>query len=100
MGKFLMDANERCFGRELAGRCAIKGFRNKNIHGLIDWQLGIDSFCFTHANFVYGFQQLSVALSSVNGSWAARAIEAASILAAALGEAESSVCNWLMTRRL
>ena len=95
MGKFLMDANERAaLGESWRSPDALlKGFRNKNIHGLIDWQLGIDLLSVLRdADYMPGFStDYSVALSSVNGSWAARAIEAASILAAALGEAESSV---------
>ena len=95
MGKFLMDANERAaLGESWRSPDALlKGFRNKNIHGLIDWQLGIDLLSVLRdADYTPGFSKdYSVALSSVNGGWTARATEAASILAASLGEAENSV---------
>ena len=95
MGRFLMEANERAsLGESWRSPDALlKGFRNKNIHGLIDWQLGIDLLSVLRdADYMPGFSRdYSVALSSVNGDWVARATEAASMLAAALGEDENSV---------
>jgi hypothetical protein len=95
MGEFLIEANRRAsLGESWRSPDALlKGFRNKNIHGLIDWQLGIDLLSVLRDdNFIPGFSaDYSVALSSTNGGWIARATKAASILASALGETENNV---------
>ena len=97
MGKFLLEANQRAaLGESWRSPDALlKGFRNKNIHGLIDWRLGLDLLSVLRdADFVPGFSQdFEIASSAANGNWIDRANEAASMLALAMGEPESSICT-------
>ena len=90
MGRFIIEANQYASaGNSWRNPDALlKGFRNKNIHGLIDWQLGIDLLsALRDQTFTPGFSEnLPVAASSSNGDWISRAESAAFVLAQALGE--------------
>ena len=95
MGVFLVEANKRAAGGESwsSPDALLKGFRNRNMHGLIDWQLGIELLSVLRdRDFVPGFsKECTVAASSLRGSWATRANGAALILASALGEPAENV---------
>ena len=97
MGVFLVEANKRAARGESWSNpdALLKGFRNRNMHGLIDWQLGIDLLSVLRdRDFVPGFsKECTVAVSSLRGSWAARANDAALILASALGEPAKNIAR-------
>ena len=95
MGRFLIDANHSALRGHICRNpdALLTGFRNNNIHGLIDWQLGIDLLSVIRDKaFIPGFSEsLSVAASSPSSDWGQRAESACNLLARALGEDETKI---------